>query len=873
MLQVKNIVKDYEMDKQFVHALRDVSVCFRDCEFVSILGPSGCGKTTLLNIIGGLDRYTSGDIIINGISTRFFNDEYWDAYRNSEIGFVFQSYNLIPHLSVLANVELALKLSGYSKQECRKRAIEALKKVDMDMHLRKRPHQLSGGQMQRVSIARALVNNPKIILADEPTGALDSQLGEQVMEVLKEVAKDKLIIMVTHNDDLAVRYSTRIIKIKDGAVVDDSDPFIPEEPYRAGKDILETSKFMYPEQRNSKKKIRLPKLSKKPKEGIPFHKTKMKVKTALGISMRNLWSKKSRTSLTAIAGSIGIIGMGLVLSVSNGINHFMDDMKSDMLATVPIGVYEYSMDYNVMIDMFMKFSTGSGVSGEFPDVDEAYVSASATNSSLIADIMAELCDSIKSNDLSPEFVEYLSKLDPDTYSSLHEYYGTQMNLIVKNEVEGKTVYRDVTPTYTYTSLTTIGGNVLGNSSLESKYWNQLIDKEYMEKYYDVLYGKYPTKKDEIVLIVNEDNNISKEALESLGYSIDYDSVGQSFEDICKHTIQLVSNDKYYKNVSGTDTGWSAYADAKTGTDAYQTQLKTLYEEDDNITLKVVGVLRIKQDAPMALVQCNFCYTPELAEYVRDAAYESAIAVSQRNLLAEDSGLNVFSQAMAENYENKEGTNWLSVVLSLVLGGKELNGFNRLIGADNTPVYINIFAADYEGKEKIVAYLDAWNEGADGVNTKGGFVKYFDITEMFFYNVETLTGLATMSLILVAAVSLLVSSIMIAIITSNSVVERTREIGILRSIGAKKQDVLSVFLAETSLIGALSGIIGVVFTYAFAPVLSSIIENVSGFKGLAVVSPYASVGLFCLSIVLACIAGFIPSMVAAHKNVVDALRSD
>ena len=862
MLELINIKKDYELNNTAVHALKDISINFRPCEFASILGPSGCGKTTLLNIIGGLDRYTAGNLVINGISTRDFTDEYWDAYRNSEIGFVFQSYNLIPHLSVLKNVELALNLSGLSRSECTEKAIAALKKVHMETHIHKKPNQLSGGQMQRVSIARALVNDPRIILADEPTGALDSELGEQVMEVLKEVSKDKLVIMVTHNDDLAYRFSTRIIKIKDGAIVADSDPFVPESPYKAEP--------LPP----GKKRRRLPSLRRKNKTdkgAPPFKFTQMKWSTAMGLSWRNLISKIRHTSLTSIASSIGIIGMGLVLALNNGINVWMDNMKTSMLASVPIGVYEYSMDYNVMTELFKTFSTGTGVSGAFPDDGQAHMVENASNKSAISDMIATMTSSIKYNDISPEFVEYLDKMPSDTYMAVHKYYGTRMNLIVKRTDED--TYMDVSPTEPQvTSLSTMAGNVLGNSSLETEGFNQLVGKEYMQRYYDVVYGKYPTSKEEIVLVVNEDNEVSYQMLNKYGfYESAFDTYWDtsekgsyeaiSFADIVGFEMKLISNDDYYINNAADD---DEDRDISYKLPSGQEALKDLYL-NKGMTLKVVGVLRVKPDAPMGAVQCNFCFTPELAEYVMQDAAKSEIAASQKRLVAEGAKRNVFNKLMATDV-SVDGKD-LFAIIPLLYSGKDLAAFNKFVGADSTPVYINIYAKNYEGKEKITAYLDVWN------NEHNGRVKYFDVTEMFIYNLETITNLATLALVAVAAISLLVSSIMIAIITSNSVTERTREIGILRSIGAKKTDILQVFIAETVIIGGLSGVLGIGLTYALAPALSAIIETMSSIAGLAVVNPIATVSLFALSVVLAVVSGLIPSLVAAHKNVVDALRSN
>ncbi|MBQ7652771.1 MAG: ATP-binding cassette domain-containing protein [Clostridia bacterium] len=849
MLKLIDIKKDYEMNNSLVHALKGVSVSFRKKEFAAILGPSGCGKTTMLNIIGGLDRYTSGDLIINGISTKAFTDEYWDAYRNSEIGFVFQSYNLIPHLTVLKNVELALNLSGYNHNECSEKALEALKKVHMEEHIHKKPHQLSGGQMQRVSIARALVNDPSIILADEPTGALDSELGEQVMQVLKEVSEEKLVIMVTHNEDLAERYSTRIINVKDGLIINDSAPFEGENEEETPSD---------------KKREKLPRLKKNP--NAPFKYTKMKWITAMNLSWKNLISKLRRTMLTTIAGSIGIIGMGLVLALSNGINVWMDNMKTTMLASVPIGVYEYSMDYDVMTQLFETFSKGSGVSGTFPDGTEARLVEEASGKSTVDQMLNTMADSLKFNEVTPEFVEYLHALPSSTYLSLHEYYGTRMNIIAYNKFLD--YYDDVSPSpYKSTNISTMAGNVLGNSSLETTGWNQLIGSGYMEKYYDVLYGKYPTDKSEIVLVVNESNEVSYRFLNQFGYYDEAyggvektDEKGNSytaldFSKIVGYTLKLIPNDDYFVNATDEDTEYSLPDD---------TALEDLYL-NKGMALTVVGILRVKPTAPMPALQCNFCYTPELAKYVTELASQSKIAAAQKRLLAANSAKNVFSETMAKNV-NPQGKG-LAAILSLLTTGKDLSAFNKYVGAETTPVYFNIYARNFTCKQEITQYLDKWNSEHDGK------VKYFDVTEMFIYNLETITNLATLALVAVAAISLLVSSIMIAIITSNSVTERTREIGILRSIGARATDILNVFIAETVIIGALSGLLGIALTYALAPALSAIVKAFSSIGGLAVVSPVATGSLLGLSIVLAVISGFIPSLLAAKKNVVDALKAD
>ena len=906
MLKLKNVTKIYNMGEYQVNALRGVTLAFRESEFVSIIGASGCGKSTMLNIIGGLDRYTTGDLTIGSTSTKDFRAEQWDAYRNATIGFVFQNYNLIPHLTVLENVALALSLSGVNKTERNQKAIKALERVGMGAELRKKPSQLSGGQMQRVAIARALVNDPKIVLADEPTGALDSELSVQVMDVLKEVAEDRLVIMVTHNNELADTYSTRIIKLNDGLVESDTNPYDwdPEEDCELqyvysqkqidsgvavanNEIIVEDNK----EKAQGNKVVSL--LNKlgigdrKKGGNSPFKATSMKAKTAFQLSLNNLVTKKRRTFLTSFAGSIGIISLALVLSISNGFNIFLDNMQTSILASVPVGIYEYSMDYSVLMNLAGTMMETDGVTSTYPNVNEIYPISGATASSdfSINDMITEVSRSVGRNDISEEFVEYLNDMDPSWTKSINSYYGVKMNILSQSkDADGNTKYLDVSPDPKVTKALSIAMQVLGDNGQEPNNWYQLAgSKEFVGEYYDVISGRYPSAYNEIVLVVDGDNKISVESLAQFGLDVyERDSDGKvlkdekdnpqyresiSFDEILDVEFKLVHNNTFYNKVADNEF-------------VANDPTVELYNNSDNITLKVVGILRNKPGAMAALVGTAFCYTNELGEYVVNNAKNSDVAKAQQAIL----DANPKSHTLVVRNFTLDGSKYNTLMddtkldnpnamlnmMNFMTSGLYRTGILKALGVDVTPVYITVYPTDFNSKVEITEYLDTWNAQFEDDPEKQGVI-YFDISEMFIQNLRIAIDLMTYVLVAVASISLIVSCVMISIITSNSVVERTREIGILRSLGARKRDISRVFDAETAIIGLFSGVLGIGIAYALVPLINLLLANATGFPSLLNLSPIHAAVLVVLSLTLTILSGLIPSQSAANKNVVDALR--
>lgn len=919
MLKLKNVTKIYKMGEYQVNALRGITLAFRESEFVSIIGASGCGKSTMLNIIGGLDRYTTGDLIIGDTSTKDFRAEQWDAYRNATIGFVFQNYNLIPHLTVLENVALALSLSGVSKAERNKRAAEALERVGLGAELKKRPSQLSGGQMQRVAIARALVNNPKIVLADEPTGALDSELSIQVMDVLKEVAKDRLVIMVTHNNELADTYSTRIIKLNDGLLERDSNPYdwepseeenlqyIYSDKYlENNKDVI-ASKSEEIQEENVKqgKETLLDKINVLNKLGIgsrkkdsssPFKATSMKAKTAFQLSLKNLITKKRRTFLTSFAGSIGIISLALVLSMSNGVNLFVDNMQTSILASVPMGVYEYSMDYSVLERMFGALEdaatmtptnpNGNSDADIFTDEQEVFVNGGSSDansmSGLMEGLINQVANSIGKNAITEEYVEYLYNMDEDWYKAIQCYYGVQMNILSRTQASDGVgyEYKDISPKTKVTHAMNIAMQVLGGSGLEPNNWYQLAgDKDFVNEYYDVIGGRYPTAYNEIVLVVDNYNNISINALEQFGVdvyqrnadgSIVLNENGKpvyvdslSFDKILSQEFKLIYNNDYY--VKGLDNMYSI-----------STASEELYNKGE--TLKVVGILRMKPNSMVSLVGSSFCYTSALGEHVLNNAKVSNVTLDQKasiesgsdKVLIKDFKINdLVCTSIPQDHEPKKSNNTIGIMMDMMkfmTDGLKGTSFKKALGIDTTPVYMYVYPTDFDSKLAINEYMDAWNN-----EHSGALVEYFDISEMFIGTIRSMIDLMTYVLIAVAAISLIVSCVMISIVTSNSVVERTREIGILRSLGARKRDISRVFDAETAIIGAFSGVLGIGIAYALIPLINLLLQNATGFPSLLNLNPIHAIILVVLSLALTIISGLIPSQSAANKNVVDALR--
>lgn len=858
MLELKQIIKDYDSGNEVVHALRGITLSLRENEFVSILGQSGCGKTTLLNIVGGLDHYTSGDLVINGKSTKDFTDRDWDEYRNHSIGFVFQSYNLIPHQNVLSNVELALTLSGVSKEERRQRARAVLEKVGLGDQLYKKPSQMSGGQMQRVAIARALVNDPDILLADEPTGALDSATSVQIMELLKEIAKDKLVIMVTHNPQLADAYSTRIIRLLDGAIVDDSDPFDAA--------ALEEKK-----------------------EGVRKGRPSMSFVTALSLSLNNLMTKKARTFLTAFAGSIGIIGIALILSLSNGVQTYIDSVERDTLSSYPITIEDSSMDMSVMMETMMGLNDEAGTHAD----DNIYSKA------MIKDILETMSDKMENNNLQA-FKDYLESEDStiDDHAKAIEYsYDLQMNVYNTNSDAGLV---QVSPNQLlddlgFSTMTQLSESFMGsNASSQNEVWNKLPESETLrEEEYELIEGHWPSAYNEVVLAVDENREITDYALYALG-RMDPQEVVDSFEslqeggevslsDPTSYTpqellgmeFQLVLSSDLYRNVNGI------WIDMSEDEDFVQEAA------DNGETMRVVGIITPSEGSSKREVG-GIYYTSALEEHVIEQAEASEIVKEQR----EHPDINVFTQtAFGEDEEfdittltpqqQMQFASMSQQELAQYMADYSENrnatyegNLERLGVVDlDTPSSISIYANTFEDKEMISQLIEDYNltqqENGDDTNV----ITYNDIVGTMMESVTSIIDMISYVLMAFVSVSLIVSSIMIGIITYISVLERTKEIGILRAIGASKKDISHVFNAEAFIIGLISGLLGIIVTLILDLPISMIVEHLTGVANIAMLPVAGGVILVLISLALTTIAGLIPSRIASKKDPVEALRSE
>ena len=782
MLTLSHIQKSYGSGDTQVLALKDVDLRFRRAEFVSVLGPSGCGKTTLLNLIGGLDRYTSGDLAVDGVSTKQFRAADWDAYRNHRVGFVFQSYNLIPHLTVLGNVELALTLSGVSPSERKARALRVLTRVGLEKYLKKRPNQLSGGQCQRVAIARALVNDPEIVLADEPTGALDSGTGEQIMELLREISRERLVITVTHNAELAQKYSDRMIRLFDGEVVSDSNPCTEEEAQKAPSE---------------------PALDKSRKAG-----TSMSFLTALNLSFRNLVTKKGRTFLTSFAGSIGIVGVALVLALSSGFSAYLARMQTDTLAGYPI-----TINRTATVADLQYFLDNSPDYEAFPAGDVIYP---YDENSLASDPHTNL--------LTREFLQYLDGLDPALATAVHRYRSVRMRVLCKRSENE----------YAYLSTGTSYSPMTGETY---SIWQEMFDPDLVADQFDLLEGgRMPAETGEILLVVDKYNRLSQSFLKQLGIEPE-EGETLSFSDFVGMEFRLVLNDAYYRfNPSEGENG------------IYQVNPNTTElfngENENVILLKVVGILRQKEQTQAPILDAGFAFLPELLDFVAENAAASDASLAQ----------------LAAGEEN------------IVVEGERNFAYQQVLqhlGLDDTPASIRIYPKDFESKRKIRAYLDAWNEGKSDADT----IRYSDLAEVMTSSMGSIVQMISYVLVALAAISLVVSSLMIGIITYTSVLERTKEIGVLRSIGARKKDVSRVFLAESAVIGGIAGVLGVAIAFGLTFPLNLIIASLSGFSGIAALNPLHAVVLFAVSVALTLIAGAIPARVASRKDPVAALRSE
>lgn len=980
MLRIKNLTKVYESTEYKVEALKDVSICFRNEEFVSILGPSGCGKTTLLNIIGGLDRYTSGDISISGISTKHFSDQHWDAYRNNSVGFVFQNYNLIPHLSILDNVALTLSLTGVNKTERINRSKEVLSKVGLANQYNKLPSQLSGGQMQRVAIARALINKPDVILADEPTGALDSELSIQVMEILKEISKDTLVIMVTHNETLANTYSTRIINILDGEVVGDTNPFSISDAISGDIDsineldvslakknqllkmlakemdsekdaeilsrvnqLINLNKLVIEEELKTKSKFKKY-LEKKKKDKkrivMPFKSTSMQYKTAIALSLKNLNSKRRRTVLTTFAGSIGIVSLALVLALSWGYQQYLSKMQKNVLASVPVSVYEYTMSYQNFTKMF------DGIDGSRVEPVNFDGKVSIERKEGVAGLgkmLDQLLKSFGRNNLSEEYLDYVMNMNKKYYDSITVMHGNQFNLVAKSKnYSGEEAYRDVSKTPDITAMLNIGTSVMGEQGLQSTNWHQLVGNEkYMTSYYNVVAGSYPKAKDEIVLVINNENKVDFSAFEELGldvyerdetgkiiYEKALDNEGNETEtfdykkpkirsDISKDElinnlklgeIRLIRNDDYYKehivdgnvayaqlekfSTSSIDSE-DSLEEYKENNQKQQTNLEEMFAKGMN--LKIVGILKPNPNnlTMGSIVGNHLCYTSELAEYVYNDAISSNVAKAQIEFINNDTQailpgktLNAKESAyldakfksiikytfLGDNYtelSNRDITFEDGDPLPFIGKGLQATAELQRIGAIKNPKYISIYAKDFDAKNNVINYLNAYNENVPYRDQ----IVHFDMSEMFIQNIRTVMKLMTIVLLALASISLIVSSIMIGIITGNSVYERTREIGMMRALGARKQDIARVFNTETALIGFFSGLLGIVIPYIVIPFINWGLKIRFGIASVLLLNPLHAFILLLLSMLLTFIAGIIPSQIAAKRDIVRSLRTE
>lgn len=837
MLELNGIRKTYVTGTTSVEALKGIDLKFRDSEFVSILGQSGCGKTTLLNIIGGLDKYTSGDLKINGRSTKDFKDRDWDAYRNNSIGFVFQSYNLIPHQTVLSNVELALTLSGVSKAERRQRATEALEKVGLKEQIHKKPNQMSGGQMQRVAIARALVNDPDILLADEPTGALDTQTSIQIMDLLKEISKDRLIIMVTHNPELATQYSTRIIRLLDGTITDDSNPYNGEDDNIATK----TDEDSLTDKKSGKTKKK---------------KTSMSFFTALSLSLNNLMTKKTRTILTAFAGSIGIIGIALILSISNGIQNYIDRMQRDTLSSYPIQLQKESVDVSSMIENMM----GNKDKNVDHDKDKIY------SNNIMTDMVNSMVAEVNSNNLKA-FKSYLEnhKSDVDGYISDIQYsYDVPLYIYSTDTSDGVTQLNPSSVMENMYGMSVSGDGMMSAGMQNTSVWSRLFDnRQMLDEQYDLIAGSWADNYNEVMLVVDENNEIDDYTLYSLGFKDPAEvkkifknvMAGNSYEtEETQYTYDEVL-DKKFKLVLPTDLyryndTFGIWEDASHD-DEYMTTVVNNAEE-----VKIAGIIRKNPDAASVSVSSGVAYTKDLMPYIIEKVNETQIVKQQ---LA-DPEKDVFTGMSFDNDKTS---------ISTLENNKSLLG----IASEDNPSEIDIYAKDFDSKEKLQDFIKNYNDKVTADGRDEDTINYTDYVGILMSSVSTIITAISSVLIAFVAISLVVSSIMIGIITYISVLERTKEIGVLRSIGASKKDVSRVFNAETLIEGFVSGAMGIIITLILCIPANAVIKNVTDISNVAQLPVAGAVILVIISMLLTTIAGLIPAKMAAKKDPVVALRTE
>ena len=942
MLKLTGITKEYKAASGSVHALKGVSLEFRASEFVCVLGPSGCGKTTLLNIIGGLDHYTSGDLVIQGKSTKDFKDRDWDVYRNHRIGFIFQSYNLIPHQTVLGNVELALTIAGVGREERRRRAAEALSRVGLGNELSKKPNQLSGGQMQRVAIARALVNNPDILLADEPTGALDSETSVQIMELIKEIAGERLVIMVTHNPELAYQYASRIVRLKDGLVESDSNPYAG-----GGNDLTDAEIAPSDDQSTAEKSAQPSEVAAAGSgngrgEDGKKARAKMSFLTSLALSFRNLLTKKGRTILTSVAGSIGIISVCLVLALSSGFNNYVKKTEEDMLSYYPVTVTESAFD---MASIMTSFTSPQ----DMPDLeqigDKVYVDSFLTS---LADGMT------LRNNITEEYLTYIGQMDPSYYAEIQYGYGTAISdnlfthvetakdpTVPVDQIELQTttrslsnlkdyyidvVYRVAPPEYDYLVgfadyFTNVVHRMPGTSDFSSETYS-----DYVLSQYDVIEGTFPQNENEIVLVVGQNNQVSDLTLAQLGLlnevkfaelflngKDDAESADEildeslvDFSEIIGKEYTLFYNDAVYEENEGyVPPTMTAPGDKESFKYAYVGELENAddlhAEESEGYNLKVTGILRLKEELSYgclssglnvteALINNYISHTMESDSFVQWVKNDSALKLTNP-LTGEDfldsHGNPIYiyicpSKNLVDNYDIESEISMLfsgSVSEEIYkLIEKYLSQYNatfmpesviRALGGDNTVTSISFYARDFDRKAQMLDYLDAWNAAHD----ESEQITYSDTVGLLMGMVQQILDIITYVLVAFTSISLVVSSVMIGIITYVSVVERVKEIGVLRSLGARKQDIRNLFNAETFIIGLAAGIIGVALSYFISIFINITIQSLAGIAGIAALPFTTALLMVAISIVLTLISGLIPAQSAAKKDPVIALRTE
>ncbi len=893
MLELRNITKDYITSSETVNALRGVDITFRDKEFVSILGPSGCGKTTLLNIVGGLDRYTSGDLIINGKSTKLYRDRDWDVYRNHRIGFIFQSYNLIPHQTVLGNVELALTIAGIDKEERVRRAKAALDKVGLSDQYYMRPNQLSGGQCQRVAIARALVNEPEILLADEPTGALDTVTSVQIMELIREIAGERLVIMVTHNPELAEQYSTRIVRLLDGNIIEDTDP-VSEEEYAS---------LVNAEQERELQKV-AEKNDKKSKE-----KAKMSVFTAFRLSARNLISKKGRTAMVGVAGSIGIIGIAMVLAFSAGIKGYIASMQDDMLSGNPVTITQNAFDLGAITDM-MEVEDQIGI---IKNPNSVYISSVIEHLIKTSDTFDTM---LVENEITYEYIDYVKAMPKEYYNALVLSYGIDLNRTVFtdfNEIPGDDgrhmslkqvvdIYKAVLSETDYSDLASMVDRLAPNMAQAPG------NIEYIESQYQIAAGEIADEADEIMLVLDSDDELTDLLLAKLGYysqaelievihkATDKDENGDpiydeslyreyfTYEELLGKTFTWYPTDTLF-STADTTISRPGMDDIVTTTPVYKGEMDERHE--DGMTLKVVGILTPNENISYGVLSSGVYYTEALTNHILEVNAESEFI---NYLIGDpdkaDSMITSFTydfdyipyaaldgaEIVGERAE-KKGEN--------VYSFSTRSSVAASLGGNDLASSVKIYPISFDDKALVTQYLDRWNDQDITLTVNGEEIKgedrreitYTDTLALIINMINTMIDIISYALIAFTSISLVVSTVMIGIITYVSVVERIKEIGVIRSLGGRKRDVSNLFIAETAIIGLLAGLIGIGVTYLISALVNLILYPLIGYANIAALPANNAIFLVCLSIGLTLISGLAPAKSAANKDPVVALRTE